>query len=214
MRRIAMLLISLASTITILAWFRDLDIYLVFLGLISFHELGHALACIIMGYKFEVSYHGGIGAHVGMYSERDKIDTLDNLLFSLMGPFFSWLALLASFLLLHFRIETEVSSVALVISMWLVVLNTSPILSSTDGSTIGKALVDLLDISKENREDPRVTEHVANAYALLVPTGLSSVVMMICFAMMDLESELIRHAFFHVVDASPYGYILNLLGLS
>lgn len=134
MTRITKTISSIVLTIPFYLWYQDWSIYLILLGSIAFHELGHALAFLFFGYQFDVKF-SLIGAKVQIRNFPNNSTSWlapERMIITLMGLVFTWILVASAVVLNTTGIEQHLTSVVLIVNALLLISNLLP-LFITDG---------------------------------------------------------------------------------
>ncbi len=196
MDKVLKLIGSLFFTIPILFYYSNVDLYLIILLSVSFHELGHASVTLYLGHPFDLIFLP-IGGKIKLLGKVNKIRNIDKLLFTLMGPYFTWILVVAAFLALRAGFSTQISSQILVVNMFLLIYNMAPI-KVTDGAVVLNICSDfILDratrhgVVREKTEVRIISWSISLIILLLTVNMLVSVY----FNMLTFECSLLNQGF-------------------
>lgn len=212
MKRVMGLIFSLFSTIAILAWYRDFEVYLVFLGLIAFHELGHALAALLMRMNFRIAFTGS-GAFVEIIKDEEyEMPLIDEFLLTISSPYFSLVAFSLSCWFLFKGFETKIMSMICCISALKLYINLTPILEGTDGWRLGGIIGDYLNrrYEKDNPSNAGGVAVGAKFLGMGFPFGASIFAFYLIIKIVSLRED-IALAFMELYEATPFPELFTVL---
>jgi len=201
MIRVISTLASLFSTLFIFAWYRDFELYLIAVGSIAFHELGHTLALLLLGYEFDVRF-SSFGAFVRWRKTKTKsISSFDSFIITFMGPFFTWVLIATAYVGIGFEFSTRVCGLFLVFNTIILLLNLL-IPFKSDGY---KLVVDTYDIFKaiaiKTGNGKRAETLSLTAFLFLAP--LLIMVFKWLVSVISPIWPIMKEALFHIASLDP-----------
>lgn len=161
MSRVAKMLVTLPLTLFWYVWYGNWGIWLAIVASVAFHELGHALACIVLRIPFDVRFRV-LGACVIKKAGR-KLNSKEIFVVSSSGPLFTLILVFFCICNLMFGVKNPAIEFVLAINTFTLGLNLLPI-KPLDGGNMLLALRSWV-YTKLNHEKLVVTDlYVPAAY--------------------------------------------------